>query len=254
MKTVFIVLSVVTLVAIGYFLSTYTPDPVEVESVSSFAVSPVEHASFALDFGDLTILNDPVGDAAAYAGFGVPDLILISDVHGDHFNVDTLAAVIGASTTIIAPEVVFAELPAFLKDKTIVMANGDAHTVGAVMIEAIPMYNLPMEGEDYRHVKGQGNGYVLEANQERVYIAGDTEGIPEMLALEDIDFAFIPMNLPYTMDVTAAAEAVLAFAPAVVYPYHYRGTDGLADVQAFQEIVNQGNPAIEVRLLDWYTQ
>jgi L-ascorbate metabolism protein UlaG (beta-lactamase superfamily) len=122
------------------------------------------------------------------------------------------------------------------------------------MIEALPMYNLPLEGENYRHVKGVGNGYVLESEGTRIYIAGDTEDTPEMRALKNIDVAFIPMNLPYTMDVATAAAGVLAFNPDIVYPYHYRGADGLADVSEFERLVVQSNPNIQVRLLDWYTQ
>jgi L-ascorbate metabolism protein UlaG (beta-lactamase superfamily) len=134
------------------------------------------------------------------------------------------------------------------------MANGDSHTIGTLMFEAVPMYNLPMEGEDYRHVKGAGNGYLLESAGTRIYIAGDTEDIPEMRALEDIDVAFIPMNLPFTMDVATAAAGVLAFNPDIVYPYHYRGSDGLADVREFERLVTLGNPDIQVRLLDWYAK
>jgi len=253
-KNIFIGLSIATVVAMGWYLLSYSPTEVTSESVSAFAIEPVEHASFGLTFAGLNILNDPVGDARKYIGIGVPDVILLSDIHSDHFDVDTLAEVMAASTTIIAPEAVFAELPAFLKDQTIAMANGDSHTVGGLIIDAVPMYNLPMEGEDYRHVKGRGNGYILESNNTRMYIAGDTEDIPEMRALSNIDVAFIPMNLPYTMDVETAAQGVLAFAPGVVYPYHYRGAAGLADITEFERLVNESNSEIEVRLLNWYSE
>jgi L-ascorbate metabolism protein UlaG (beta-lactamase superfamily) len=253
-KKIFIILSVVTVLVIGAFLASYSPAEIVSEAVPAFSVSPVEHASFGLNFAGLNILNDPVGEPEVYAGFGIPDVIFISDIHGDHFDVDTLAGVVAASTTIIAPQVVFDEMPAFLADKTVVMANGDSHTVLGLMFEAVAMYNLPMEGEDYRHVKGRGNGYLLESQGTRIYIAGDTEDTPEMRALENIDVAFIPMNLPYTMDVATAAQGVLAFGPKTVYPYHYRGTEGLADVTEFERLINEGNPDIEVRVLDWYTQ
>jgi len=253
-KKIFIVLSVVTVLAVGGYLASYTPDTEILESEPSFSVAPVEHASFGLTFAGLNILNDPVGDTGLYSGFGIPDIIFLSDTHGDHFDVDTLAGVVAASTTIIAPEAVFSELPAFLADQTVVMANGDSHSIANLTFEAIPMYNLPVDGEDNFHEKGVGNGYLLESDGTRIYIAGDTEDTPQMRALEDIDVAFIPMNLPYTMGVETAAQGVLAFNPGIVYPYHYRGEDGLSDVGEFQRLVTAENPDIEVRLLDWYSQ
>lgn len=252
-KKIFIGLSVVTVVVVGIYLASYTPSPESAEAVPAFSVAPVEHASFGLQFAGLNILNDPVGEARAYAGFGSPDVIFISDIHPDHFSVDTLAEVVAASTTIIAPAAVFDELPAFLKDKTVTMSNGDSHTIGELMFEAMPMYNLPVEADVY-HEKGRGNGYLLESNQTRIYIAGDTADIPEMRSLTNIDVAFVPMNLPYTMDVATAASAVLDFAPQVVYPYHYRGTEGVADVGEFERLVTAQNPEIEVRVLDWYSE
>ena len=107
------------------------------------------------------------------------------------------------------------------------MANGDKKTIEGIEIEAVPMYNLkrgPSAGQLY-HDKGRGNGYVLTLGGKRIYIAGDTEGVPEMRALKNIDVAFIPMNLPYTMPPAEAADAVKAFKPKIVYPYHYRGSD-----------------------------
>ena len=120
-----------------------------------------------------------------------------------------------------------------------------------ITIEAIPMYNLREEALKF-HPKDRGNGYVLTLGDERIYISGDTEDIPEMRKLKDIDIAFVCMNLPYTMTVDNAASAVLDFKPKYVYPYHYRGTEGLSDVSKFKDIVNDGNPDIEVVQLDWY--
>jgi L-ascorbate metabolism protein UlaG (beta-lactamase superfamily) len=113
------------------------------------------------------------------------------------------------------------------------------------------MYNLP-ENSDSRHTKGRGNGYVINFGGKNVYISGDTEDIPEMRHLKNIDVAFVCMNLPYTMDVNQAANAVLEFKPKIVYPYHYRGQEGLSDVSAFKKLVNDGNKSIEVRLVNWY--
>lgn len=114
-------------------------------------------------------------------------------------------------------------------------------------IRAVPMYNLPDDDES-RHPKGWGNGYILTLGEENIYFSGDTEDIPEMRELEDIDIAFVCMNLPYTMDVEQAASAVLDFQPAIVYPYHHRGQD----IREFRKLVNRDNERIEVRLRDWY--
>ena len=105
-----------------------------------------------------------------------------------------------------------------------------------------------------RHPKGRDNGYVLEKNGERVYFSGDSEGTPEMRSLENIDLAFVAMNLPYTVGVEAAADAVLAFQPKKVYPYHYRTPEGFSDVELFKRLVEKGNQGIEVIQLDWYAQ
>ena len=113
------------------------------------------------------------------------------------------------------------------------------------------MYNLP-ESPTAMHTKGRGNGYVLGIGGKNIYLSGDTQGIPEMRSLKNIDVAFVCMNLPYTMDVKEAADAVLAFSPKIVYPYHYRGQNGLSDINAFKNLVDAGNKNIEVRLRNWY--
>jgi len=128
------------------------------------------------------------------------------------------------------------------------MPNGETKTVAGVSIEAVPMYNLqrgPAPGQLF-HTKGRGNGYVLTLGSQRVYIAGDTECTDEMRALKNIDIAFIPMNLPYTMPPTEAAECVKAFRPKVVYPYHYRGQNPEEFKAALKDV------PVEVRLLEWY--
>jgi L-ascorbate metabolism protein UlaG (beta-lactamase superfamily)/heat shock protein HslJ len=213
-------------------------------------VSPISHASMVLHWGDVTLMNDPTGDAAAYDGKGDADIILVSDVHGDHLSASTLQALLRPETALMAPQAVIDQLPEALKVRATKLANGETRDVIGISITAIPMYNLP-ESADSRHVKGRGNGYVLEKDGFRVYIAGDTAGIPEMRALRDIDMAFVPMNGP-TMPVEEAADAVLAFAPRQVYPYHYRSQGGLSDVARFKELVDAGGKDVEVVQLDWY--
>ncbi|MEJ2585349.1 MAG: MBL fold metallo-hydrolase [Robiginitalea sp.] len=214
-------------------------------------VHPVSHATAVLRWGETTIYVDPVGGADAFAGYPNADLILITDEHGDHYSLETLEGLPTQNAKIIAPRVVANQLPESFTPQIDVLDNGSIKERYGITIKAIPMYNLREEAKDF-HVKGRGNGYVLEKNGMRIYFSGDTEDIPEMRALTDIDKAFVCMNLPYTMTVQQAADAVLDFAPAEVYPYHYRGRPEVSDVKRFAELVGEGNPDIRVVQLDWY--
>ena len=211
---------------------------------------PIAHASFVLEWKDRTIYVDPTGGAEAYAGLPTADVILLTHAHGDHLDRDTLAALDTRETIVVMPQSVADEIGEAYGHTRTVMANGETvHTDAGLGIDAVPMYNLP-EGPESRHPKGWGNGYVLTLGDKRVYISGDTEGTPEMRALEDIDVAFVCMNLPYTMGVEQAADAVAEFAPAVVYPYHYRGQD----TEVFRDLLAAKNVPTEVRLRDWYAE
>jgi L-ascorbate metabolism protein UlaG (beta-lactamase superfamily) len=227
-----------------------TPDVVTT-SLGTLTIQPIVHASLVLSTPDLTIYADPTGGAANYAGIKQPDFILITDIHGDHFDLKTISAVRQANTMLVAPKAVADLLPDSLKDKLIILNNGDRVSKLNISITALPMYNLP-EDPQSRHTKGRGNGYVLGIGGKNIYISGDTQGIPEMRALKDIDIAFVCMNLPYTMDINEAADAVLAFRPKIVYPYHYRGQGGPSDVATFKKMVEEKNKNIEVRLRNWY--
>jgi L-ascorbate metabolism protein UlaG (beta-lactamase superfamily) len=205
-------------------------------------IVPIKHASLRLNVGNHVIYADPA-EAKRFDGAKLGDLVLITDIHGDHFDPEALAHVVGPSTVVIAPPVVAAKYP-----RAKVLKNGEHTEVLGIGIEAIPMYNEkrgPAAGQLY-HDKGRGNGYVLQVGKTRVYLSGDTECTPEMRALKDIDVAFVCMNLPYTMTPEEAAECVNAFRPQVVYPYHYHGTD----LQAFRKAVTA--PHVDVRLRDWY--
>jgi L-ascorbate metabolism protein UlaG (beta-lactamase superfamily) len=214
-------------------------------------IIPIEHASAVLEWGGVTVYIDPVGGAAAFAGQQQPDLILITDIHGDHFSLETLQELNTAKAKIIMPQAVADLMPAAFTPEIDVLGNGKSKERFGIQVEAIPMYNLREEAKDF-HTKGRGNGYVLSMNGERIYFSGDTEDIPEMRSLKNIDKAFICMNLPYTMTEESAAAAVLEFKPKQVYPYHYRGRPDVSDVAKFKALVNAGDPKIEVVQLDWY--
>ncbi|WP_316014776.1 MBL fold metallo-hydrolase [Roseobacter sp. HKCCA0434] len=208
-------------------------------------IHPVDHASFVMETPGLVIYNDPVGEAARYAEYPAPDLILVTHEHGDHYNVQTLRGIVTDTTKLIVNPGVFRMLPDDLKARAMMLSNGDTTHAGPYYVAAVPAYNITEDRLQY-HPQGRDNGYVLTVDGLRVYIAGDTENVPEMAHLEEIDIAFLPMNLPYTMDVAQAADAVAMINPRVVYPYHYRGSD----IDAFTRMVGAD---AEVRRGDWYS-
>ncbi|MBT1687793.1 MBL fold metallo-hydrolase [Dawidia soli] len=227
------------------------PADVVQTSQGPLTIQPLQHATLALTWQGKTLYADPDGGDAAFQGIAPPDLILITDIHGDHFNPKTLEAIPATKAIIIVPQAVADKMPEALKAKSIVLNNGKVTSQLGITIEAIPMYNLP-ETADSKHPKGRGNGYVLTFGDKKVYLSGDTAGIPEMRSLKNIDIAFVCMNLPYTMDVPEAAAAVLDFKPKIVYPYHYRGANGLSDTKQFRKLVQAKNKSIEVRTRNWY--
>jgi L-ascorbate metabolism protein UlaG (beta-lactamase superfamily) len=204
-----------------------------------------------LKWNDKSIYIDPFNGVDAYKTLQKPDLVLITDIHGDHMDMKTLQALDLSAATFIVPQAVADKLPAEWKQKSVVLNNGNTTEQSGISITAIPMYNLPNDSTA-RHTKGRGNGYVLNIGGKNFYISGDTEDIPEMRSLKNIDVAFVCMNLPFTMSVEQAADAVLEFKPKIVYPYHYRGQGGFSDTQKFKTLVNSGNVSIDVRLKDWY--
>jgi L-ascorbate metabolism protein UlaG (beta-lactamase superfamily) len=211
-------------------------------SAGPVKITPIVHASLLIEAAGKAIYLDPA-KPGNFTGLPPADLILITDIHPDHMDPSSIAAITKSGTQIMAP-------PAVVKTVTSAssISNGETKTWGGWTIEAIPMYNLkrgPSPGTLY-HDKGRGNGYVLTYGGKRFYFSGDTEGIPEMRALKNIDVAFVCMNLPYTMPPDEAADAVKAFHPKIVIPYHYRGSD----LSVFEKGL-QGT-GIEVRILDWY--
>ena len=205
-------------------------------------VTPIMHASLMLEFGGKVIHVDPWSQAN-YDGLPKADVILITDVHPDHLDKAQIDKLRKPSTVIIAPKAVATDLT-----EAQVIANGEKKTIADLDLEGVAMYNLkrgPAAGQLF-HDKGRGNGYILTMGGKRIYLAGDTECTTEMKALKNIDVAFIPMNLPYTMTPPEAADCTRAFAPKVAYPYHYRGSEPKEFADALK------GTATEVRLRKWY--
>ena len=205
-------------------------------------ITPLYHASTLIEAGGKTIYLDPA-KPAKLSGLPKADLILITDIHGDHMDPASIKEVSKAETEILAPPAVVQTVTAAKP-----MGNGETKNWQGWTIDAVPAYNLkrgPAPGKLF-HDKGRGNGYVLTYGGKRFYFSGDTEGVPEMRALKNIDVAFVCMNLPYTMPPDEAADAVKTFHPKIVIPYHYRGSDLSVFTKGLE------GTGIEVRLLEWY--
>lgn len=206
-------------------------------------IHPVDHASLLIGFGSEVIYADPVGGAARYEGLPPPTAILVTHGHGDHFDIPTLEAIAG-SAPILTSQEVFDKLPDALKANATVVANGGSGTLNGIAVAVTTAHNITPDRMQY-HPVGVGNGYLLTLGDKVVYVAGDTEPTPEMLALTGIEVAFLPMNLPYTMTPEQAVEAINTFKPTIVYPYHY----GESDLSVLEAGVGDHT---EVRLRDWY--
>lgn len=215
-------------------------------------IQPLFHASFQMNWNGKTVYVDPSGIENFDFKLAKADLVFITDIHGDHLNIKSLKQVISTNTIIVLPLAAKAKLESEkLSNKLIVLRNGEEKPVMGIKIKAIAMYNLP-ETLDAKHIKGRGNGYLLNFGNKNVYISGDTADIKEMRDLKNVDIAFVCMNLPYTMTVEQAASGVLAFKPKVVYPFHYRGNAGFSDINQFKTLVNTANNSINVILKNWY--
>lgn len=182
----------------------------------------IGHGTLMFTWQNKVIHVDPVSREADYTKLPKADLVLITHEHGDHLDPTALGLIRTPETKIVLTKICAEKVAGGLITK-----NGDVRTVDGLKIEAVPAYNIVQKRPDGNpfHPKGNGNGYVVTLGRLRVYIAGDTENIPEMKDLKKIDIAFLPMNLPYTMTPEMVADAARMFEPKVLYPYHYGQTD-----------------------------
>lgn len=200
----------------------------------------IGHGTLMFTFGGRVIHVDPVGEYADYQTLPKADLILITHEHGDHLDAKVVELLRQPSTRVVLNQAGASQVPG-----GIVMKNGEMKTEDGLQIEAVPAYNLVhlRPGGEPFHPKGDGNGYIITFGGKRVYVAGDTENTPELKALKNIDIAFLPMNLPYTMTPEMVADAARAFKPKILYPYHYGSTNTGKLVDLLKD-----SPEIEVRI------
>jgi L-ascorbate metabolism protein UlaG (beta-lactamase superfamily) len=204
----------------------------------------IGHASLMFEFNNLVIQVDPVAEEGDYSLLPKADIVLVTHHHSDHFDAEVLQRIMKKDTKVFLTQ----KSPwSSTTGSSVVMKNGDVQQASGITIEAVPAYNMKhmrSPGNPF-HPKGEGNGYILTVGDKRIYIAGDTENTPEMKALRHIDIAFLPMNLPYTMTPEMVADAVMAFKPVLLYPYHFGSTDTGILVKLLEN-----SPATEVRIRD----
>jgi len=191
-------------------------------SAGALSITFLGHASLLIAFNGKNIFVDPFGQVADYSSLPKADIILSTHEHFDHLDPQALAAIRKSGTMLVLNQKGAEQV-----DGGIAMRNGDNRTVGGLAIEAVPAYNILHKREDGQpfHPQGIGNGYILTFGNTRIYLAGDTENIPEMKNLHNIDIAFLPMNLPFTMTPEMVVEAARIIKPRILYPYHYGNTD-----------------------------
>jgi L-ascorbate metabolism protein UlaG (beta-lactamase superfamily) len=217
---------------------------------------PIGHASVMVSWNGKAFYSDPSdqnSNGPRFTGLPLADVIVITHTHSDHFSSSRLTALLKTTTVIFAPQAVYdampATAPATLRSRTTILANGASASAHGMTIRAIAMYN--MAPNSILHAVGAGNGYVVTMGGKNLYFSGDTEDIPEMRALTDIDAAFVCMSRPSNMTVDAAASAVRQFRPRMVFPYHYTQSPTTFDTVRFKALVGT-DLGIEVRRRKFY--
>ena len=237
MKTLFVISCTILAAALQTVGQTKFESDVFKTSVGKLTITFIGHGTLMFEIKGKITYTDPLSNLADYSKMSKANVILITHQHPDHLDADAIALLSKNSTKIILTSAAFDMLK-----KGIIMKNGDKKTVEGLEIEAVPAYNTT-EGRDKFHPKGRDNGYILTIGKKRIYIAGDTENIPEMASLKNIDIAFLPMNQPYTMFPEQVADATNRIKPKILYPYHY----GDSDVSKLKTLLAK-NHNIDVRI------
>ena len=225
--------------AMAYAQKTFEVDTIKT-SAGDLAITFIGHGTLMFSFGEKVIHVDPWSRLADYSTLPKADIILVTHEHSDHLDPTAVDQLRKPDTTVICTEICSQKLKG-----AVVMKNGDTRTAMGLKILAVPAYNIVHKRDNGSpfHPKGAGNGYIITFGDKRVYVAADTENTPEMKALRNIDIAFLPMNLPYTMTPGMVADAARAFKPKILYPYHYGDTDTSKLVELLKE-----DKDIEVRI------
>ena len=240
-KIFFLSMSFVLICAItaGAAIKYFETDTIKT-SRGDLVITFLGHGTLMMTCEGKVIHIDPVAQFADYEKLPKADLILVTHEHSDHLDLKAIGLIRTAKTTVVVTENVAKQVQG-----GVVLKNGDAKTVQGFKVEAVPAYNIVhmrSPGVPF-HAKGVGNGYIINIGDTRVYIAGDTENIPEMKKLLGIDIAFLPMNLPYTMTPEMVADATKTFRPKILYPYHFGKTDTAKIIDLLT-----GEKDIEVRI------
>ena len=202
------------------------------------AITFIKHASLLLTFNGKNIYLDPVSKFADYTKLPKADVILVTHEHWDHLDAKAIGDISTEHTILITNA-----NSATILGKGTIMHNGDVlNPTDWLQVEAVPAYNTTPDHTEF-HPKGRDNGYVLTLGGNRIYFSGDTEDIPEMKNLKNIDIAFISVNQPYTMTLAQAVHAALMINPSILYPYHYTDTE----IQYLPDMVSDESK-MEVRI------
>jgi L-ascorbate metabolism protein UlaG (beta-lactamase superfamily) len=243
MKTILLLL-IINLSSVNPMENNFTKDVFDAGD-GNLSISFIGHGTLMFEYNEMVIHIDPTMNETDYAKMPDADMILITHHHGDHLDGTAINHIIKEDCPVVMTQSCLDQLEDF--KGAVIMKNGDQQTIKGIPIEAIPAYNIEHKRSNGQafHPKGEGNAYVLSIGNLKVLIGGDTENTPEIKALKDIDIAFLPMNLPYTMTPAMVADAARAIQPRVLYPYHFGQTDPATLLDLLKDEKN-----IEVRIRD----
>ncbi len=242
-QTILTTLAMTSALATGGLAADFQTDTFKTPSGKDVVITAIKHASLRIQFDGLEIQVDPVGRGCKpvtdYAAFPKADIVLVTHEHFDHFDRDAIATLRKDGTQVFANPAVQKML-----GSGTALKNGENRAIAdGIALAAVPAYNTT-PGRTKFHPKGRDNGYLLTLDGLCIYIAGDTEDIPEMAGLGKVDIAFLPCNQPYTMTPEQVSKAARTIKPKVLFPYHYsetpvsRVTELLADTSIDVRIRN----------------